>query len=66
MNQPRWCLILNGNSAGDEELREGVSRKQAQGITLDVRVTWESGDCERYVAEAIAQGVDVIIAGGGD
>jgi lipid kinase YegS len=66
VNQPRWCLILNGNSAGDEALREGVSRKRAQGITLDVRVTWEAGDCERHVGEAIAQGIDVIIAGGGD
>jgi diacylglycerol kinase family enzyme len=52
--------------AGDEALREGVSRKRAQGITLDVRVTWEAGDCERHVGEAIAQGIDVIIAGGGD
>jgi len=31
-----------------------------------VRVTWEDGDAERYVAEAIADGVDTVIAAGGD
>ena len=29
-------------------------------------MTWEAGDAERYVAEAIADGVDTIIAAGGD
>ena len=33
---------------------------------LDVRVTWEPGDAERYVQEALAAGVDAIIAAGGD
>ncbi|HEC0141196.1 TPA: NAD(+)/NADH kinase, partial [Escherichia coli] len=33
---------------------------------LEVRVTWEEGDAERYVAEAIDHGVDVIVAAGGD
>src|SRR3546814_9123617 len=37
-----------------------------QGIALSVRVTWEEGDAERYVAEAIADGVDTVIAAGGD
>ena len=36
------------------------------GIALEVRVTWEDGDAERYVAEAIADGVDTVIAAGGD
>jgi lipid kinase YegS len=36
------------------------------GVQLDVRVTWEAGDAERYVAEAIADGIDAIVAGGGD
>ncbi|MDA4468570.1 diacylglycerol kinase family protein, partial [Escherichia coli] len=29
-------------------------------------MTWEDGDAERYVAEAIDHGVDVIVAAGGD
>lgn len=35
-------------------------------MQLEVRVTWEEGDAERYVAEAIDHGVDVIVAAGGD
>lgn len=63
---PRWRLILNGKSAGDESVRDAVSALREAGVRLDVRVTWESGDAERYVAEAIADGVDTVIAGGGD
>lgn len=63
---PRWRLILNGKSAGDEPLRDAVAAMRAQGIALSVRVTWESGDAERYVAEAITDGVDSVVAAGGD
>jgi len=62
----RWRLILNGKSAGDPEVRSAVGALRDGGQALDVRVTWEEGDAERYVAEAIDEGVDVIIAGGGD
>ncbi|WP_149194716.1 lipid kinase YegS [Luteimonas suaedae] len=61
-----WRLILNGKSAEDEPLREAVQAMRDRGIALEVRVTWESGDAERYLAEAIADGVDTVIAGGGD
>ena len=63
---PRWRLILNGKSAGDQAVREAVTALRDSGVRLDVRVTWEGGDAERYVAEAIADGVDTVIAGGGD
>ena len=66
MTAPRWRLILNGKSAGDDDLREAVASMREEGIALDVRVTWEDGDAERYVAEAIADGVDTVIAAGGD
>ena len=62
----RWRLILNGKSAGDDAVREAVQALRDAGLALDVRVTWEGGDAERYVAEAIADGVGTIIAGGGD
>ena len=58
---PRWRLILNGKSAGDQAVREAVTALREQGVRLDVRVTWEGGDAERYVAEAIADGVDTVI-----
>ena len=61
----RWRLIINGKSAGDEPLREAVAALRDDGIALSVRVTWEQGDAERYVAEAIADGVDTVVAAGG-
>jgi lipid kinase YegS len=66
MTAPRWRLILNGKSAGDDDLRHAVHAMRDAGIALDVRVTWEDGDAERHVAEAIADGVDTVIAAGGD
>ena len=66
MPPPHWRLILNGKSAGDDDLRGAVQTMREAGIALDVRVTWEDGDAERYVAEAIADGVDTVIAAGGD
>ncbi|HEL3865177.1 lipid kinase YegS [Stenotrophomonas sp. B2] len=66
MTAPRWRLILNGKSAGNDELRDAVHHWRERGVQLEVRVTWEEGDAERYVAEAIDHGVDVIVAAGGD
>lgn len=62
----RWRLILNGKSAGNDAVRDAVAALRERRMRLDVRVTWEHGDGERYVAEAIADGVDTVIAGGGD
>lgn len=66
MRIPRWRLILHGKAAGDERLRAAVGYWRGRGVALDVRVTWEAGDAERDVAEAIAAGVDTVIAAGGD
>lgn len=66
MDSNRWRLILNGKSAADDALRAAVAHWRERGIRLDVRVTWESGDAARYVDEAVADGVDTIVAGGGD
>ena len=66
MSPPRWYLILNGKSAGDERTRAAVAAMRERGLALQVRVTWEHGDAERYVGEALDGGVDTVIAGGGD
>jgi lipid kinase YegS len=66
MSRTRWRLILNGKSTGNTDLREAVHALRERGVQLEVRVTWEDGDAERYVAEAIDHGVDTIIAAGGD
>ena len=59
-------LIINGKSAGDPALRSAVRELRKAGHPLDVRVTWEGGDAARYAAEATQEGIDVVIAGGGD
>lgn len=59
-------LILNGKQASDDTLRAAVTAARARGLRLAVRVTWETGDAERYVDEAIAAHADTVVAGGGD
>lgn len=63
---PRLMLLLNGKSAGNAQVRQAVHALRERGVVLDVRVTWEQGDVQRYVDEALAAGVDTLIAGGGD
>ena len=57
-------LILNGKVAGNDALRAAVARQRAAGHRIDVRLTWEKGDAQRFVSEAGE--VDLLIAGGGD
>lgn len=59
-------LILNGKAAADDALRAAVMEMRDAGMPLDVRVTWEAGDAVRFVHEALAMGVDTVIAAGGD
>lgn len=61
-----WQLIVNGKSADAVGLREAVQAQRGAGLHVDVRVTWERGDARRYVDEAIGDGVECIIAAGGD
>ena len=61
-----WRLILNGKSADNADLRAAVAVLRAEGVRLDVRVTWEAGDVGRYVDEAIDDGVGTLVAAGGD
>ena len=59
-------LILHGKQATNEEVREAVMAWRDKGHDLAVRVTWEGGDAERYVEEALSLGYTTVIAGGGD
>ena len=59
-------LVLNGKAAGDDAVRAAVAAVRDAGNRVDVRVTWEAGDAERYVAEAIVGGIQTVVAGGGD
>lgn len=62
----RVRLIINGKKAGRPDVRAAVQAVRAEGITVEVRVTWERGDGGRLVAEAARDGVPRVIAAGGD
>ena len=66
MTERRAILILHGKQALNEDVRTAVEQKRQRGWQLDVRVTWEAGDAQRLVTEALAAGHMHIIAGGGD
>ncbi|HKD17983.1 MAG TPA: lipid kinase YegS [Thermoanaerobaculia bacterium] len=60
------CLILNGKAAMRDDVREAVRAVRDEGISIEVRVTWEGGDAKRFAREATGEGFGVVIAGGGD
>jgi lipid kinase YegS len=59
-------LIINGKKADRPDVRDAVRRLRREGHALEVRVTWERGDAARLVSEAACEGVERVIAGGGD
>lgn len=59
-------LILHGKAAQREPIREAVNTVRDEGHRVEVRVTWEAGDAVRYAKEAAADGVDTVVAVGGD
>lgn len=66
MNERKALLILHGKQAQNEAVRLAVEQQREQGWQVDVRVTWEAGDSQRLVDEALAAGYPVLVAGGGD
>lgn len=59
-------LILTGKKAGRPDVRDAVERVRRNGHDVEVRVTWERGDATRLVTEAAREGIERVIAGGGD
>lgn len=57
---------MNGKAAGDLSLRAAVKEVRASGVPIEVRVTYEAGDAARFAVEAAQDGVDVVVAAGGD
>ena len=66
MQARKAMLVLHGKQAMNDELRDAVHDMRDSGWVLDVRVTWEAGDAQRLVTEALAAGYSHIVAGGGD
>src|SRR5476651_2554339 len=66
MTEHRGFLILHAKQSLNDEVRAAVAAKRAEGWDLHVRPTWEAGDAQRLVEEALAGGHRHIISGGGD
>ncbi len=66
MQERKALLILHGKQALNEEVRAAVNSQRDKGWELAVRLTWEAGDAQRLVAEALQAGYPTLIAGGGD
>lgn len=59
-------LVVNGKQANLPELRQGVEDLRGRDHRVDVRVTWEAGDAERFARDGAAAGADTVVACGGD
>src|SRR5438132_8894234 len=57
-------LIVNRKVAANDPLRIAVVGQREVGHRIEVRVTWEKGDAQRFASEASE--VDLLIAAGGD
>jgi lipid kinase YegS len=59
-------IILNGKKAGMPSVRTAISTFRKEVDNVQVRVTYEYGDVERFMLEALQSGVKRLIIGGGD
>lgn len=59
-------LILNGKAARRFALRSAISACRKEGFSLDVRITHSADDAARYAEQAGDDGIERVIAGGGD
>ena len=59
-------IILNGKKANLETVRAAIATFRKEVEDVQVRVTYEYGDVERFVLEAVQNGVERLIIGGGD
>ena len=66
MSAGKAFLFMLGKQALNEEVRAAVEQQRAAGWELAVRLTWEAGDAQRLVHEALDAGYTHLIAGGGD
>ena len=66
MQERKALLILHGKQSLNEEVRAAVKTQRELGWDLAVRLTWEAGDAQRLVTEALQAGYPTVIAGGGD
>ena len=59
-------VILNGKGAANPQVRAAINQIREEGQRLEVCCTWEGGDAARFAQEAMQDGIEVLVAGGGD
>ena len=59
-------FVIHGARAELPGVRHLVDWVREKGHTVDARITWERGDAARFAAEGARDGVDVVVALGGD
>ena len=59
-------IVLNGKTAGREDVRAAVGAARGDGLKIEVGVTWEGSDAERFARRAAKEGFEVVVAAGGD
>lgn len=62
----RALIILNGKQSANPELRKAIYQLREEGHTILVRIPWETSELPTFIDEAIREGAETIIAGGGD
>ena len=66
-DRPRhFVFVLHGARANQPQVRHLVEWVRGRGHTVTARVTWEPGDATRFAEEAVRDGVDAVVAVGGD
>ena len=59
-------IILNGKQSANPQLRKAIGHARDEGHTVLVRIPWEPKDTRDFIEDAIAQGIETVIAAGGD
>lgn len=57
-------IILNGKKAELASVRSAISELRKEVDNVEIRVTYEYGDVDRLVKEAVCDGVKRLVIGG--
>jgi len=60
------CLVLHKKSCTKPDVKTAVKHARQSGIDVDVYIPWSGKDLRKFVQRSIKDGVERIVAGGGD
>ncbi len=64
--QSKVCLVLHKKSCTKPEVKAAVKHARQSGINVDIYIPWSGKDLRKFVWRSMKDGVERIIAGGGD